>query len=117
MGYRETIRGRAVSVRGRHKQAVAAGTGNIGDVVLEDGAVAVAARGSRFVRDACVGGAVPRQYIASVEIGAKLPRFLPEAGRSVSRWSISSVTLTDGSSHTCRLLRHGLSAGGAASDC
>lgn len=63
--YRETIR-KATRVRGRHKKQ-SGGHGQFGDVVIE---IAPEARGAGFrFAEAIVGGAVPRQFIPSVEIG------------------------------------------------
>ena len=63
--YRETIR-HATKVRGRHKKQ-SGGHGQFGDVVIE---IAPRERGAGFeFSEAIVGGAVPRQFIPSVEIG------------------------------------------------
>jgi elongation factor G len=93
IGYRETIRGRG-SARGRHRKQ-SGGHGQYGDVVLE---VAALARGEgiRFV-DRIVGGAVPRQYIASVEAGV---RDYCRTGPLGFPLVDLEVTLTDGSYHT-----------------
>ncbi|PTM42012.1 elongation factor G [Bosea sp. 124] len=93
VGYRETIRGKA-SARGRHRKQ-SGGHGQYGDVVLE---VASLPRGEgiRFV-DRIVGGAVPRQYIASVEAGIRdYCRNGPLGFPLVDL----EVTLTDGSYHS-----------------
>ena len=93
IGYRETIRGQA-SARGRHRKQ-SGGHGQYGDVVLE---VAPLPRGEgiRFV-DRIVGGAVPRQYIASVEAGVR-----DYCGTGPLGFPLVdiAVTLTDGSFHT-----------------
>ena len=66
VGYRETIRKPISAVRGRHKKQ-SGGHGQFGDVVLD---VKPLPRGSGFVFDEkIVGGAVPRNYIPSVEEG------------------------------------------------
>jgi elongation factor G len=66
VGYRETIRKPISAVRGRHKKQ-SGGHGQFGDVVLD---VKPLPRGSGFAFDEkIVGGAVPRNYIPSVEEG------------------------------------------------
>jgi len=66
VGYRETIRRPIAAVRGRHKKQ-SGGHGQFGDVVLD---VKPLPRGSGFSFDEkIVGGAVPRNYIPSVEEG------------------------------------------------
>ena len=63
--YKETIR-KATKIRGRHKKQ-SGGHGQFGDVVVE---IAPLARGEGFAfSEAIVGGAVPRNFIPSVEIG------------------------------------------------
>ena len=65
--YKETIR-RGTTIRGKHKKQ-SGGSGQFGDVVLE---IKPMNRGDRFkFSDTIVGGAVPKQYIPSVEAGAK----------------------------------------------
>ena len=93
VGYRETIRGKA-GARGRHRKQ-SGGHGQYGDVVLE---VAPLPRGEgiRFV-DRIVGGAVPRQYISSVEAGI---RDFCQNGPLGFPLVDLEVTLTDGSYHT-----------------
>jgi elongation factor G len=93
IGYRETIRGRG-GARGRHRKQ-SGGHGQYGDVVLE---VAALPRGEgiRFV-DRIVGGAVPRQYIASVEAGMR--DFCRNGPLGFPLVDIE-VTLTDGSYHS-----------------
>jgi len=66
VGYRETIRKPISAVRGRHKKQ-SGGHGQFGDVVLD---IKPLPRGSGFAFDEkIVGGAVPRNYIPSVEEG------------------------------------------------
>jgi elongation factor G len=66
VGYRETIKKPISAVRGRHKKQ-SGGHGQFGDVVLD---VKPLPRGSGFVfEEKIVGGAVPRNYIPSVEEG------------------------------------------------
>jgi elongation factor G len=66
VGYRETIRKPISAVRGRHKKQ-SGGHGQFGDVVLD---VKPLPRGSGFAFDEQItGGAVPRNYIPSVEEG------------------------------------------------
>jgi elongation factor G len=66
VGYRETIRKPVSAVRGRHKKQ-SGGHGQFGDVVLD---IRPLPRGSGFAFDEkIVGGAVPRNYIPSVEEG------------------------------------------------
>lgn len=93
IGHRESIRARA-SARGRHRKQ-SGGHGQYGDVVLE---VAALPRGEgiRFV-DRIVGGAVPRQYISSVEAGI---RDFCQSGQLGFPLVDIEVTLTDGTYHT-----------------
>ena len=66
VGYRETIKKPISAVRGRHKKQ-SGGHGQFGDVVID---VKPLPRGSGFVFDEKItGGAVPRNYIPSVEEG------------------------------------------------
>jgi elongation factor G len=93
VGHRESIRAKA-GARGRHRKQ-SGGHGQYGDVVIE---VAALPRGEgiRFV-DRVVGGAVPRQYIASVEAGV---RDFCQRGPLGFPLVDLEVTLTDGSHHS-----------------
>ncbi len=93
IGYRETIRGRA-GARGRHRKQ-SGGHGQFGDVVLEVLALP-RGEGIRFV-DRIVGGAVPRQYIASVEAGIR--DFCRNGPLGFPLVDLE-VALTDGSYHS-----------------
>jgi elongation factor G len=65
--YKETIR-KSVEVRGRHKKQ-SGGHGQFGDVVVT---IKPQPRGAGFeFSDAITGGAVPKNYIPSVEIGVR----------------------------------------------
>ncbi|MGI9422498.1 MAG: elongation factor G [Hyphomicrobiaceae bacterium] len=91
--YKETIR-KGTTVRGRHKKQ-SGGSGQFGDVVLE---IKPLPRGSGFkFSDTIVGGAVPKQYIPSVEAGAK--DFL-ETGPLGFKVVDVEVILKDGSYHS-----------------
>ncbi len=93
VGYRETIRDR-VSARGRHKKQ-SGGHGQFGDCVLT---LEPLPRGSGIeFREVVTGGAVPRQYIPSVEIGARAALGKGPLGFPVVD---VRVTLTDGSHHS-----------------
>ncbi len=90
--YRETIRGEATA-RGRHKKQTG-GHGQFGDVVLS---VRPLGRGEGFLfEDRITGGVVPRQYIPSVEAGAR--EFLKRGPIGFPVVDIA-VTLQDGSYH------------------
>jgi elongation factor G len=91
--YKETIRG-MVSVRGRHKKQ-SGGHGQFGDVVLD---IKPMPRGGGFVfNETITGGAVPRNYIPSVEEGVR--EYLARGPLGFPVVDVS-VTLTDGSYHT-----------------
>ncbi|MBI1868022.1 MAG: elongation factor G [Methylocystis sp.] len=93
VAYKETIRNK-VTVRGRHKKQ-SGGHGQFGDVVLD---VAPRAPGEGFAFTETVhGGAVPRQYFSSVEIGCQ-----DALERGPLGFPVVDVqaTLTDGSYHT-----------------
>jgi elongation factor G len=94
VGYRETIRKAATAVRGRHKKQ-SGGHGQFGDVVVD---IAPLPRGEGFVfEERIVGGAIPRQYISSVETGSQAALRKGPLGFPVVD---VRVTLTDGSYHT-----------------
>lgn len=94
VGYRETIRKTATGVRGRHKKQ-SGGHGQFGDVVID---VEPVPRGEGFAfEDRITGGAVPRQYIPSVETGVQAALKKGPLGFPVVDLR---VTLTDGSYHT-----------------
>jgi elongation factor G len=94
VGYRETIRKPIANQRGRHKKQ-SGGHGQYGDVVLD---VKPLARGEGFTFDErVVGGAVPRNYIPSVEDGVRDALARGPLGFPVVD---IAVTLTDGSYHT-----------------
>ena len=91
--YKETIR-KATTVRGRHKKQ-SGGHGQFGDVVIE---IQPLPRGSGFKFDEkIVGGAVPRQFIPSVEIGVQ--DYLKSGPLGFPVVDVA-VTLKDGSYHT-----------------
>jgi elongation factor G len=93
VGYRETIRD-AVSARGRHKKQ-SGGHGQFGDCVVT---VEPLPRGSGILfAETITGGAVPRQYVPSVEAGARAALMRGPLGFPVVD---VRVTLTDGSYHT-----------------
>jgi elongation factor G len=93
VGYRETIRKPISAVRGRHKKQ-SGGHGQFGDVVLD---IKPLPRGSGFAFDEkIVGGAVPRNYIPSVEEGVVDALKHGPLGFQVVDLSVS---LVDGSYH------------------
>lgn len=93
IGYRETIR-HATTARGRHKKQTG-GHGQFGDVLL---AVKPLERGTGFIfEDEISGGVVPRQYIPSVETGAR--DYLKRGPLGFPVVDLQ-VTLTDGSYHS-----------------
>ena len=92
VSYCETIQSRA-SARGRHKKQTG-GHGQFGDVVIE---IRPLGRGEGFrFEDKITGGVVPRQYIGSVETGAK--EYLRKGPLGFPVVDLA-VTLTDGSYH------------------
>jgi elongation factor G len=93
VGYRETIK-KTISQRGRHKKQ-SGGHGQFGDVVVE---IKPLPRGSGFkFEETITGGAVPRNYIPSVEEGVR--SFLGTGPLGFPVVDLQ-VTLTDGSYHT-----------------
>jgi elongation factor G len=91
--YRETIKA-AATARGRHKKQTG-GHGQFGDVAIE---VRPLGRGEGFAfEDRITGGVVPRQYIPSVEAGAR--DFIRKGPLGFPVVDLA-VTLTDGSYHT-----------------
>ena len=90
---RETIR-RSTTIHHRHRKQ-SGGSGQFADVVID---VAPLPPGSGFVfKETVKGGAVPRNYIPSVEAGARDALAEGPAGHLVVD---ISVTLTDGKSHS-----------------
>ena len=91
--YKETIR-KPVEIRGRHKKQ-SGGHGQFGDVVIE---IRPQPRGGGFAfSEEIVGGAVPRQFIPSVEIGVK--DYLGHGPLGFPVVDVA-VTLKDGSYHS-----------------
>ncbi len=91
--YKETIR-KGTTIRGKHKKQ-SGGSGQFGDVVLE---IKPMNRGEGFkFSDTIVGGAVPKQYIPSVEAGAK--DYLDTGPLGFPVVDVE-VVLKDGSYHT-----------------
>lgn len=91
--YKETIRG-SVEIRGKHKKQ-SGGHGQFGDVLVE---IAPLPRGSGFeFTEKIAGGAVPRQYIPSVEIGIR--DYLTNGPLGFPVVDVA-VCLRDGSYHT-----------------
>jgi elongation factor G len=93
IGYRETIKRPVLHVRGRHKKQ-SGGHGQFGDVVID---IKPLPRSGGFVFDEVItGGAVPRNYIPSVEEGVIDALKHGPLGFQVVD---VAVTLTDGSYH------------------
>jgi elongation factor G len=93
VGYKETIKKPVLHVRGRHKKQ-SGGHGQFGDVVID---IKPLPRSGGFVFDETItGGAVPRNYIPSVEEGVIDALKHGPLGFQVVD---VAVTLTDGSYH------------------
>lgn len=91
--YKETIRHK-VEVRGRHKKQ-SGGHGQFGDVLVD---IEPLPRGTGFAfEEVIVGGAIPRQYIPSVEHGVQ--DYMAHGPLGFPVVDIK-VTLKDGSFHT-----------------
>ncbi|MEH2249583.1 elongation factor G [Nostoc sp.] len=91
--YKETIRKTVASVHGRYKHQ-SGGHGQFGDVFLD---IKPLARGEGFnFNETIVGGVVPKQYIAGVEMGVR--EFLTHGPLGFPIVDLS-VTLTNGSYH------------------
>ncbi|MFN3867972.1 MAG: elongation factor G, partial [Hyphomicrobiaceae bacterium] len=91
--YKETIR-KSVEVRGRHKKQ-SGGHGQFGDVLID---IVPQPRGAGFVFDETItGGAIPRQYIPSVEHG--VVDYMQSGPLGFPVVDIA-VTLKDGSFHS-----------------
>lgn len=92
--YLETIRGRARNVEGKHKKQTG-GKGQFGVCYIH---MEPAPRGSGFVfEDAIVGGAIPRQFIPSVEKGIR--ERMSRGGLAGYPCTDLKVTLFDGKYH------------------
>jgi elongation factor G len=93
VGYKETIRS-STEVRGRHKKQ-SGGHGQFGDVKVE---IKPLPRSSGITfTETITGGAIPRNFIPSVEIGVR--DYLTEGPLGFPVVDVA-VTLTDGSYHT-----------------
>ena len=93
VGYKETIKS-ATEVRGRHKKQ-SGGHGQFGDVKLE---IRPLPRGSGiFFDEKITGGAVPKNFFSSIEIGVR--DYLAEGPLGFPVVDVG-VTLTDGSYHS-----------------
>lgn len=93
VAYKETIR-KSTKVRGRHKKQ-SGGHGQFGDCVIE---IAPEVRGAGFrFAERIVGGAIPRQYLPSVEIGVQEAMKAGPLGFPVVD---VTVTIVDGSYHS-----------------
>ncbi|MEZ5899936.1 MAG: elongation factor G [Hyphomicrobiaceae bacterium] len=93
VAYKETIKGSA-EIRARHKKQ-SGGHGQFGDVKLE---IAPLPRGTGVTFDERItGGAVPKNFIPSVEIGVR--DYLEEGPLGFPCVDVA-VTLTDGSYHS-----------------
>ncbi len=93
VGYRETIKKPVLNIRGRHKKQ-SGGHGQFGDVVID---IKPLPRSSGFqFNEVITGGAVPRNYIPSVEEGVIDALKHGPLGFPVVD---IAVTLTDGSYH------------------
>ena len=91
--YKETIR-KPIEIRGRHKKQ-SGGHGQFGDVVVD---IKPMPRGSGFkFDDTITGGAIPKQYIPSVELGIK--DYLQTGPLGFPVVDVA-VTLKDGSFHS-----------------
>ncbi len=93
VGYKETIKS-GTEVRGRHKKQ-SGGHGQFGDVKLE---IRPLPRGSGiFFDEKVTGGAVPKNFFSSIEIGVR--DYLAEGPLGFPVVDVG-VTLTDGSYHS-----------------
>ena len=91
--YKESIR-KATTVRGRHKKQ-SGGHGQFGDCVIE---ISPQPRGAGFAfSESIVGGAIPRQFIPSIEIGVQ--DYLKQGPMGFPVVDVA-VRVTDGSYHT-----------------
>ena len=92
VAYKETIKG-STEIRGRHKKQ-SGGHGQFGDVKIE---ISPLPRGSGIIfSEKITGGAVPKNYIPSVEIGVR--DYLEEGPLGFPVVDVA-VVLTDGSYH------------------